>query len=289
MILGIKFEKKDIVKAAFLILASALGALNLNSFVNAGGLFPGGLSGLSLLVVRSFKEFLGVELHYSYIHLILSIVPIYIGWKFIGHKFTLLSCIYIVFSSLFTEIIPSFPITEDVLLISVFGGIFSSFIGSMCLWQDACSGGTEFIAMFFTERKHVDGWQLVFYVNLIILAVAGLLFGWDKALYSIIFQYTGTQANKAFFKKYQRETLFVVTNKPNEVCAKIAELTRHGATILEGKGSYGGDNRQMVYSVVSADECELCIREIKNLDEHAFINEVHTHAMSGKFYQKKLE
>lgn len=289
MILGMKVDKKDIIKVVLLIVASALGALNLNSFVNAGELFPGGLSGLSLLIVRSCREFFGIDLHYSYVHLILSIIPVYIGWKYIGRKFTLLSCIYIVFSSLFTEIIPSFPITEDLLLICVFGGIFSALIGSICLYQDACAGGTDFIAMYFTDRKHQDGWQLMFYVNLVILAVAGILFGWDKALYSIIFQFTATQANKVFFKKYQRETLFVVTNKPKEICDKISELTQHGATILEGKGSFEGDNRQMVFSVVSSDECDRCIREIKELDDKAFINEVHTTAMSGNFYQKKLE
>lgn len=157
MKLGINFEKKDIIKVILLIVAAALGALNLNSFVNAGGLFPGGLSGLTLLVVRSFKEFFNIDLHYSYMHLILSVIPIYIGWKFVGRKFTLLSCVYIVFSSLFTEIFPSFPITEDILLICVFGGIFSAFIGSICLWQDACGGGTDFIAMYFSEKKHIDG------------------------------------------------------------------------------------------------------------------------------------
>lgn len=289
MNLGIKFEKKDILKVALLIVAAILGALNLNSFVNAGGLFPGGLSGLTLLIVRTFKEYMNIDLHYSYMHLILSIIPIYIGWKYIGHKFTLFSCIYIVFSSIFTEIIPAFPVTEDILLICVFGGIFSAFIGTICLWQEACAGGTDFIAMYYTEKRRKDGWQIIFYVNLIILAIAGLLFGWDKALYSIIFQYTSKQANKVFFKKYQRETLFIVTNKPTEICDKIRELTNHAATIIEGKGSFEGDSRQMVYSVVSADECERCIREIKALDEKAFINEVHTNAMSGNFYQKKLE
>ena len=287
--LNLTFEKKDILRVVLLVAAAFLGALNLNSFVNAGGLFPGGLSGISLLIVRSFSAFSGIELHYSYVHLILSIVPIIIGWKFIGHKFTLLSCVYIVCVSVFTEIIPAFPITEDVLLICIFGGIISAFVGSICLYQDACGGGTDFIAMFLVEKKKLDGWQVMFYVNLVVLVIAGLLFGWDKALYSIIYQYAATQANKIFFKKYSRETLFVVTNNPQVICDKIRELTHHAATIIDGKGSFEGDARQMVYSVVSTDECDRCVKEIKALDEKAFINVVHTTAMSGKFYQKKLE
>ena len=63
------------------------------------------------------------------------------------------------------------------------------------------------------------------------------MFGWDKALYSIIFQYASTQMIHWLYRKYQQGTLFIVTNRPREICDAISAVSHHGATILEGEGS----------------------------------------------------
>lgn len=81
----------------------------------------------------------------------------------------------------------------------------------------------------------MDAWNIILGINVVIIGIAGLLFGWDKALYSIIFQYCSTQVLHALYKRYQKETLFIVTNHPKEVCEEIGRLTNHGATILEGR------------------------------------------------------
>ena len=62
----------------------------------------------------------------------------------------------------------------------------------MGVWRGATSGGTDFIAIFFSERKGIDTWNYIFIGNVAILVIAGLLFGWEKSLYSIIFQFTST-------------------------------------------------------------------------------------------------
>ena len=119
-------------------------------------------------------------------------IPVFIGLKFIGKKFTISSVCVIVLSGLLTDIIPSQPITYDTLLISIFGGMINGLVISICLMMNATTGGTDFIAIYLSEKKEIDSWNVVLGINVVILAAAGVLFGWDKALYSIIFQYTST-------------------------------------------------------------------------------------------------
>ena len=85
--------------------------------------------------------------------ILFNAVPAYMAFKTVGRKFTLLSCLCIVLYSTFTDIIPAFPITYDPLLISVFGGIINGMALVMVLNVGASSGGTDFVAMFFSVRK----------------------------------------------------------------------------------------------------------------------------------------
>lgn len=284
-----KFTKKDILRVLMLVIASLLIAFNINCFVNPGNFFPGGISGLSILLQRCAAKYLSISVPYSVLNILLSIPPVYVGFRFIGKKFTLYTVIVIVLSSVFTDLVPGIEFTTNPLLLSIFGGIINSFAGSLCLHANACGGGSDFFAMYLTDKKNKDGWRIMFYGNLVLLGVAGILFGWEPALYSIIFQFTSTEMNNVFFKKYQRDTLFVVTNNPTEVCKVIFEKSNHGATILEGKGSYDNADRQLVYSVVSSDSSKDIMKSIKEVDPNAFINEVHTQSMSGNFYQEKIE
>ena len=96
----------------------------------------------------------------------------------------------IVLSGALTDILPGYAITYDTLLISIFGGLINGLVISLCLAVNATTGGTDFIAIFLSDRKGIDSWNMILGLNVVILAIAGVLFGWDKALYSIIFQYT---------------------------------------------------------------------------------------------------
>ena len=249
----------------------------------------GGATGLTLLIQRSFELFFQIEIPYTIVNVILNIIPIYIGFRFIGKKFTLYSCLCIMLTNILTDIIPGFAITYDTLLISIFGGLINGFVISLCLWMNATTGGTDFIAIYFSEKKGIDSFNIVLGMNAIILIAAGILFGWDKALYSIIFQYTSTQVLHVLYKQYQQNTLFIVTNRAEEVIEAIAQLCNHGATIMDGEGSYEHHERKVVYSVVSSAECKHVLSAIKEVDPKAFVNVIKTEQISGHFYQRPHE
>ena len=285
-----KFDvKEDGKRIAVICLASLLMAVNIKSFVRTGGLYPGGATGLTILIQRIAQMFWKVELPYTLVNVLLNALPIYIGFRYIGKKFTLYSCLMIFLTGIFTDIVPGYKITYDLLLISIFGGMINGFVISVCFAMNATTGGTDFIAIYLSEKKGVESFNLVLGLNIIILSAAGLLFGWDKALYSIIFQYASTQVLHGLYKKYQRLTVFVVTNKPQEISNAIFRVSPHGATILEGEGSYGHCERNVVYSVVSYAETKKVMNAIKETDPEAFVNAIRTEQLSGRFYQKPAE
>lgn len=281
--------KESIKKILVICFASFLMALNIKSFVRTGGLYPGGATGLALLIQRAEDMFLHITIPYTIVNILLNAIPVYIGFRFIGKKFTMYSCLMIVLTSVLTDIIPGYAITYDTLLISIFGGLINGFVIGLCLHMNATTGGTDFIAIYLSEKKEIDSWNVVLGINVVILAAAGVLFGWDKALYSIIFQYTSTQVVHILYRKYQHETLFIVTNKATEVYEVISKMSNHGATIMEGEGSYEHQERKIVYSVVSSAQSKSIIREVKKADPHAFVNAIKTEQIAGRFYQKPNE
>lgn len=277
--------KKDTKRVIIICIASFIMAMNIKIFVRTGGLYPGGATGLTILIQSIFARYLHVQLPYTIVNLILNAFPVYIGFKFIGKKFTWFSCLTIVLTSALTDILPAYLITYDTLLISIFGGIINGAAISMVLSVDATTGGTDFIGIYLSEKKGMDSWNLVLGINAFILCAAGLLFGWDKALYSIIYQYASTQVLHMLYLKYQKNTLFIVTNRPQLVCQMIKEITHHGATIMDGEGSYEHQERSIVYSVVSRAETNKIIHTIKQIDKSAFINSIRTDQIVGRFYQ----
>lgn len=278
---------KHILTVLAVTAAAFIMAVNKNTFIDTAGLYPGGVAGLTILIQRLFSDLLHFTPPFTVVNLLLNAVPVYIGFRFLGKRFTLYSCLMIVLNSLFTDLLPSYIITEDILLISIFGGIIQGAAIAMCLNAGATSGGTDFISIFLSERRGVDSFSIILMFNAVILCAAGFLFGWDKALYSIIFQYASTAVLHVMYKKYQQSTLFIVTTKPVAVCNAIYNISQHGATILEGEGSYGHCERNVVYSVVSAAESKQVIKVIREADPEAFINEMKTQKLSGRFYQPK--
>ena len=280
-----KMRGNFILRVIAVSLASLLMALNIKTFVHTGGLLPGGASGLTLLIQGIGEKFFHITLPYTLINVLLNAFPVYIGFRFIGKKFTGLSCYVIVLTSVLADLLPAYVVTTDVLLISVFGGLINGIAISMCLLMDSTTGGTDFIGIYLSEKRGVDSFNITLMINAAILIAAGFLFGWEEALYSIIFQFCSTSTVRILYKKYQKATLFVVTNKPREVCEAIYKISNHGATIIEGEGSFEHCERNVVYSVISGAESGRVTAVVKEADPEAFVNVLKTERVMGRFYQ----
>ena len=281
--------KSFLNKFIFCTLSAGVFGFNLSSFIRAGNLIPGGFSGVTVLAQQILKQFFSIEIPFSAIYLPLSAIPVLIGFKYIGKKFTLWSVYVLALSSLLTDILPRITITYDVLLIAIFGGILAGIAGLLSLGAGASGVGTDFISIYFSEKKGIDAWNYIFAGNILILLTAGIIFGFDKALYSIIYQFTTTQVLNAMYKRYQKDTLLIITDMPNAIYGKIKEITNHDATLIKGTGCYEGGEKNVLYSVVGRAEVDKVITEIKKIDEHAFINVINTSQINGNFYRRPTE
>ena len=278
--------RKDAVRLVVVLLAAFLMAMNINSFVNAGGLYPGGATGIAIIIQRIALKYWGVSIPYTPVTVLLNAIPVYIGFKYIGKRFTLFSLVMVVANGFFVDFLPDYAVTQDPLLVAVFGGLLNAIAITMCLEVDATSGGTDFISIFLSQKKGVDAFPYILAGNVVILSIAGILFGLDKALYSMIFQYVTTTALHTLYRTYQQRTLFIITDMPDRVCSMIYSVCGHGATLIDGEGSFAHKNKKIVYSIVSAADTRKIIPKIREIDPNAFINSIRTEEIMGNFYMR---
>ena len=278
--------KRDGYRLAIVLLGAIIVGLNLNSFVHFGGLIPGGFTGLAILIQKLVITFFNVEIPYSFINIPLNLALAIICFKYIGKRFAVLSIVSIVISGLVVDLLPYYEITYDPLLTSIFGGIINGFAIALTLRADATTGGTDFISALSSKKYGVDAFNYILAGNACMLTVAGVIYGWEAALYSIIYQFATTQMLHLMYKRYQKHTLFIITEKPQEVYEEIRNTTNHGATLFKGTGFYKNEERNLVYSVIASDELHLVIRNVKKADSNAFIDVIHSDRVDGWFFQR---
>lgn len=284
---------KDSIRLFLRFLLVTAGALimavNLNTFVHTAGLLPGGFTGITLLLQEVFLKYFSINIPFVVFYWGLNIVPALICFRYVGKRFTLLSLWAIIASGLFTDLLPGLNVTDDVMLCTIFGGIINGIAVCFCLLAGATSGGTDFISIYISEKTGRSIWNHIFIFNVIILTIFGLLFGWSRALYSIIFQFVSTQILNTLYRHYQKSTLLIITEFPDEIVKVIREVTGHDATLFTGKGCYQGAERRMLYTVVSSDEEDKLLRSIKKTDPGAFVNILQTKVLKGNFIVKRQD
>ena len=272
----------------FLVVAGAiLMAVNINTFVYTASLLPGGFTGVVLLIQEIFLKYFNVNLPFSIFYYILNAIPAVFCFKYVGRNFTLYSLLMVILSGLFTDLLPGFHVTGDVLLCTIFGGLLNGLAISLCLFADATSGGTDFISIAVSQKTGRNAWNYIFIGNCVVLAIAGFLFGWDHALYSIIFQFTQTQVLNMLYKRYQKITLLIITEYDNAIYELIRDTTHHDATLFRGTGCYKGAERKMLYTVVSGDQAIKLATRIKRIDGNAFINVLRSKDLQGNFFMRE--
>ena len=270
----------------FAIVGACIAAANINTFVNSGNLVPGGFSGISLILIRAAAKYFNITLNYSVLYLLFNIPCAILVFKCVSKRFTLISILYIATVSAMVEIIPFFEITNDPLLVSVFGGIVSGAACSLVLKGNACCGGTDFISIYFAKKKQRSVWNEIFAFNVIMLIVSGLLFTWESALYSIIFQFVNTQVVKTFDNRFKRSNFVIISDKAQEIAHTIYIKYHHSVTLFDAIGGYTNTKKTVLYTIVGEYEANSLIATILEIDPKAFITIDSNQRLVGNFHEK---
>ena len=251
-----KTDLKEILSFLLILAGSAILAINMNTFVEQGGLVPGGFSGLSKLIQRVALTFFGLKIPFTLLNVFFNAIPAMLAYRFVGKKFTILSCISIVVVSVLVDQLPITPITGDILLISVFGGIINGLGMSLILNNNASSGGTDFIAMTLSAKYKISTFNYMLLFSAAVILTSGFLFGMDKALYSIIFQFCNTQVI---------------------------------STIFKGMGFYSAHKKYLIYTVLSDSDVRKVRKQILAHYPGTFVSVLNSSDVIGNFYIQPLE
>ncbi|MBQ6654425.1 MAG: YitT family protein [Erysipelotrichaceae bacterium] len=283
-----QINRKVIKDVLLSMCAALLAAINIRTFVNAGNLVPGGFSGISLILVRAAQKYFNVTLNYSLLYLLFNIPVTLLVFNTISRRFTLVSLVDVVMSSFFVAVIPDIAITDDLLLISVFGGILGGISSACVLAGDACGGGMDFISIYMSKKKQKSVWNQMFIFNAALLILSGILFGWEASLYSIIFQFVATQVIDMVDNRYKRSSFIIISDKAEQIAEEVYQKYHHSVTKFDAIGGYTDTERTVLYTVVGEYEVNQLLATILSIDPQAFINISSGQRTVGNFHEKPL-
>ncbi|MBQ1307605.1 MAG: YitT family protein, partial [Erysipelotrichaceae bacterium] len=132
-------------------------------------------------------------------------------------------------------------------------------------------------------------WNMTFGLNCILIGATGLLYGWERAAYSIVFQFMSNFMINKMHKRYTHQAIIIVTKKPDEVIETVLKNVRHGITKISAQGAYKGEDESVLYTVVNTFQTSEVVRYVLEADPNAFIETRDTASIYGNYYQKPLD
>lgn len=256
-------------------------------FLLPAGIISGGFTGLAM-VASEAGRLAGIPVSMEAAMVALNIPVALVCCRCLSLRFTVFSLAQVALSSLFLKVFHFEPLFHDQVLDVIFGGVFLGFSVAAALKGNASTGGTDFIALYVSNRTGRSIWSWVFAGNAVLYCVCGLLYGWMAAGYSIVLQYIATRVIFAFHRRYDQVTLQITTKKGPEVVKAYISGFPHGISCTETKGGYSRQRMYLLNTVLSAYESAAAIRLIRRTDGEAVINVWKTEQFVGKFYRKPM-
>lgn len=273
-------EAKRII---IVIFGSLLLAVSLNFFLIGANVYASGFAGAAQLVSSVFNDFLGIKVSTGVLLLLFNIPVIIIGWFKVGKGFTIYSIISVIFATIFLELLPVISLSEDIILNAVFGGVIGGAGVGLVLKLGASTGGMDIVAMILSRMKDKPIGTYFLLLNSIIIAMAGVLYEPENALYTMLTLYVTTIVIDAIHTRHEKITAMIITHKAAELQYAIHKNMIRGITILPAKGAYSGKDKNMLYLVITRYELYDLEQIINEVDPAAFTNIVQTTGIFGFF------
>ncbi|MGC4037227.1 MAG: YitT family protein [Chitinophagaceae bacterium] len=265
-------EVRNIIRSiAFMSAGIASAAFGLEGFLIPTGFIDGGVTGISLLVNKET----GVSL--SLLILLINLPFIFLGWKQIGKAFGIRSIIAIAVLAVVIAVVPFKPITDDKLLVAVFGGFFLGAGIGLTIRGGGVIDGTEILAIFLSRKKSLSVGDFILLFNIVIFSVAAWLLSIEVALYSILTYLAASKTVDFILEGIEEFTgVTIISVHSEEVAAMITDKMGRGLTVYAGKKGYGrrGENpaaSNIIFTVVTRLEISRLTSEVEKIDPNAFI------------------
>jgi uncharacterized membrane-anchored protein YitT (DUF2179 family) len=270
-------------KLIIVILGGVLNAAAMNLFLIPANVYASGFAGLAQLLSRVLGDFTPISISTGKLYILFNIPVVILAWIKVGKSFTLFSFISIAFTTLFLELIPIKTVSHDIILNAVFGGVIAAIGIGLTLKWGASTGGLDIVAMILSRIKGKSIGTYFFIFNAFIILTAGYLYGWEKALYTLVSLYASTRVIDTIHTRHVKLTTFIVTKKGAELRKAIQAHLVRGITTLPATGAFTNENKEMLMIVITRYELYDLQRIIQEVDPAAFVDVVHTEGVFGLF------
>lgn len=271
-----------ISRFVFIIIGAALVSVALEIFLIPNRIIDGGVIGISIMSSYLSGIPVGVFI------ILLNLPFFFVGYKQIGKTFAISTVFAVVCLSIGVTILGHFPkLTADVFLSSIFGGIINGAGVGLIIRNGGSLDGTEAVAIILDKRSSFSIGEIVMIFNLFILTAAGFVYGWERAMYSLITYFVAYKVIDVVVEGLdESKGVFIISEAYEDISeALIARLGR-GLTLLDGHGGYKGLPTNVIYVVVTRLELAKLKNIVNGFDENALIT-IHSVEASGKRYKKQ--
>jgi uncharacterized membrane-anchored protein YitT (DUF2179 family) len=275
--------KAEIKKVIVVLICALLNAISLNLFLIPADVYSSGFTGVAQLLSSIIEQYTPITISTGILLLLLNIPVAILGWFKVGKSFTLYSFFSVVAMSVFLGFVPLESLSDDILLNAVFGGVILAVGVGFTLKYGASTGGLDIIAMVLSRMKDKPIGGYIFILNAIIIFTAGLLNGWEKALYTLVALYATTRVIDTIHTRHVKLTAMVVTKKADALKKAIHSKLVRGITTVPAKGGFTNESKDMMIIVITRYELYDLERIIKEVDPNAFTNIIQTTGIFGFF------
>lgn len=269
-------------KVFFLILGSVLVSVGLEIFLIPNNIIDGGITGISIILSYLTRVPLGIFI-FS-----LNIPFLIFGYKQIGKTFAFTTLFSVIMLSIGVTLLNQIPrITHDVLLASVFGGIILGVGVGLIIRHGGSLDGTEIVAIVLDENIAFSIGEIIMFFNLFILSSAGLVFGWDRAMYSLITYFIAFKVIDITVEGLdESKAVFIVSERYKDITEALMARLGRGVTLLDGKGACRNTRTNVIYVVVTRLEIAKLKSIVHGFDKDALVT-IGNVEVTGKRYKKK--
>ncbi len=292
------FTKQWFKAWSLIILGSFILASGFVLFVDPHRIAPGGVYGIGIIIhhlTRGMFDWAPEGLPIGAIGLVLNIPLTIIGIKLLGPRFGVKTVIGFILTSIFIDaqhyLFGYEPLVENMLLSSIYGGVLIGFGLGLIFKSKATSGGSDIIAMIIAKYTRLPLGQLMIYVDsaIVLLALAAFK-DWEIPLYSwIVIYITGKVIDLTIQGVSYDKTLFIVSDKYEQIREKlIFDIDRSG-TLINGVGMYKGQEKKIIFTNVSRREVHMLRDFIEEIDPLAFITVIDANEILGNGFKPLKE
>lgn len=244
-------NKENIISALQLTIGAVIAAFAVEEFLVPNHIFDGGVTGISMILEHYLK---GVPL--GLLIVILNLPFMIFGILKLGRKFIFKAIYSIIIFSVMTSVFVSFAnATRDVFLATIYGGVFLGAGVGLVFRGGGCLDGTEVVAIYMSRKLSVSTSSIVFAFNVIIYATAGIVFGLDRGMYSLVMYFITSQVINVVEKGLDNtKSVMIITNRGDEIAEKILSELGRTVTFINGKGMISKDEKSILYCVITRGE-----------------------------------